>query len=40
MDEEDEGNTDNKSDNESDTDECADECLNISDIVWGKDGSV
>ena len=40
MDEEDEGNTDNKSDNESDTDEYADECLNISDIVWGKDGSV
>ena len=40
MDEEDEGNTNNKSDNESDTDECADECLNISDIVWGKDGSV
>ena len=40
MDEEDEGNTDNKSDNESDTDECADECLNISDIVWGKDGRV
>ena len=40
VDEEDEGDTNNKSDDESNADECTDECLKIGDIFWGKHGRV